>query len=458
MSVLQRAGRLLLFCLAGILLEHVQAHPPARLLIDNPAPAAAPEVPPEVGHKHQDPSKQHSRKFGVGSAIGGLLGALKAADADTDGSKKDAAQEATASTGVHHRAEQASGPSAADPQHNPSDRWVHKAPHLPPAALEKALFNAAFNDGASGLHTSTGMVIATTGNRFNFAKLLQKFLAGLKHSLSGDMTNHAVIVGMGKGAKSICEGLNGRYSHQCVHSTNWPGHDTEYNAGDAWHLAAELHKLELILNILTLGYSVAYVDVDTMFFRNPMPFLLSSQADIALPDNTCRAASDNAMATPETKFDQDTSLIFARSGPRAVRLISDWISLHKHDLHRQDGLIRHDQVVFNDVLAPHFLRDGGNAFVRIQSLSQDRFPSWCSGPCGCAGASKVAPVMFKKEEDPSEGVRSGVLECPEPTVTQWFTFHYACTKSGAEKESLMDISLALLEDVRPIDMSIVTGV
>lgn len=47
--------------------------------------------------------------------------------------------------------------------------------------------------------------------------------------------------------------------------------------GDAWHLAAELHKLELILNILTLGYSVAYVDVDTMFFRNPMPILLSSQ-------------------------------------------------------------------------------------------------------------------------------------------------------------------------------------
>jgi len=45
--------------------------------------------------------------------------------------------------------------------------------------------------------------------------------------------------------------------------------------GDAWHLAAELHKLELILNIVTLGYSVVYVDVDTVFFRNPMNHLLS---------------------------------------------------------------------------------------------------------------------------------------------------------------------------------------
>lgn len=43
---------------------------------------------------------------------------------------------------------------------------------------------------------------------------------------------------------------------------------------------------------------------------------------------------------------------------------------------------------------------------------------------------QVAPVRFKKVEYPSEGVRSGVLECPEPTVAQWFTFHYACTKSG----------------------------
>ena len=70
--------------------------------------------------------------------------------------------------------------------------------------------------------------VLCSGNRFIFAKLLQKFLAGLKHSLSGDLTNHAVVMGLGKGAKSICEGLNGRYSHHCVQSTNWPGHDTEY--------------------------------------------------------------------------------------------------------------------------------------------------------------------------------------------------------------------------------------
>lgn len=42
-------------------------------------------------------------------------------------------------------------------------RWVHKAPHLPPPELEDALFNAAYHDGAHGLHASTGMVIAAAG-------------------------------------------------------------------------------------------------------------------------------------------------------------------------------------------------------------------------------------------------------------------------------------------------------
>ena len=68
------------------------------------------------------------------------------------------------------------------------------------------------------------------------------------------------------------------------------------------------------------------------------------QADIGLPDNHCEVTNDNATATKHTKLDQDCSLIFAQSGPRAVRFIYDWIALYKNDLHRQDGLIRHDQV------------------------------------------------------------------------------------------------------------------
>ena len=47
--------------------------------------------------------------------------------------------------------------------------------------------------------------------------------------------------------------------------------------GDSWRLAAELHKLELIHEVLAFGYSAVYVELDTVFFRNPMQHLLSLQ-------------------------------------------------------------------------------------------------------------------------------------------------------------------------------------
>ena len=43
-------------------------------------------------------------------------------------------------------------------------------------------------------------------------------------------------------------------------------------------------------------------------------------------------------------LDQDARLIFARAGPPAVRFMHDWISVHKHDIHRLGNATRHDQV------------------------------------------------------------------------------------------------------------------
>ena len=46
---------------------------------------------------------------------------------------------------------------------------------------------------------------------------------------------------------------------------------------NGWQLAAELYKLELIHEVLAFGYSAVYVELDTVFFRNPMQHLLSLQ-------------------------------------------------------------------------------------------------------------------------------------------------------------------------------------
>lgn len=42
-------------------------------------------------------------------------------------------------------------------------------------------------------------------------------------------------------------------------------------------------------------------------------------------------------------LNQDTSLVFARATPPAVRFAHEWISLHKHDIQRLENATRHDQ-------------------------------------------------------------------------------------------------------------------
>ena len=44
-------------------------------------------------------------------------------------------------------------------------RWAQSVPHPPSKELKDTLYNAAFHDGAHGLHASTGMAIVTTGDQ-----------------------------------------------------------------------------------------------------------------------------------------------------------------------------------------------------------------------------------------------------------------------------------------------------
>lgn len=160
------------------------------------------------------------------------------------------------------------------------------------------------------------------GDRVHFARLLQRFLQGLKSSLDGNHSYHAVVVGMTRGAKSLCDGLRAQYSHHCALSSASRGHEGDdeevqwgltscfnpslqkhvppssfcvhhkhagpatpssccdeicHMQGDSWQLAAELHKLELVHEVLAFGYSAVYVELDTVFFHNPMQHLLSLQ-------------------------------------------------------------------------------------------------------------------------------------------------------------------------------------
>ena len=65
-------------------------------------------------------------------------------------------------------------------------------------------------------------------------------------------------------------------------------------------MAAELHKLELILNVLTSGHSVLYMEPDATVFRNPMLHLLSLQ--VCNPPCTPLQTVKICLEHPDTKM------------------------------------------------------------------------------------------------------------------------------------------------------------
>ncbi|KAK9835027.1 hypothetical protein WJX81_005124 [Elliptochloris bilobata] len=332
--------------------------------------------------------------------------------------------------------------------------WLAASPHLPAPALEEACYNAAYTDGASG--NSAGTVILTSGNKFMLGRLLPRFLKAVKHTLTGDVSNHVVVVALGPSARNVCSGLTARYSHQCVEDPSWDGPEGQYDIGDEWFAAVSMNKLELVLNVMTLGYSVLWMDLDVVAYRNPLPYLIGLSVDVAVPNSRCADTHDEVPLSAGAPLEQDTGLLYADANPRALRFVYDWLRVQRHYRHKLavEPTLAHDGAIFNMATGPHIQNafEGQKPLVRIHQLSQDRFSSWCTGPCGCAGTDVVEPVEWTHDEDDEdEGVSSGSLECPEGAMAERLTMHLACAKSLAEKEVLVDVIHTLIEDIRPVD-------
>ena len=81
-----------------------------------------------------------------------------------------------------------------------------------------------------------------------------------------------------------------------------------------------LSKVELILNTLSSGYHVAWVDTDVVHFSNALPYLLTLDTDIALSNENCHVNSNfNPMHWNRSQqFNQNTGA--------GLRVCSSWPS------------------------------------------------------------------------------------------------------------------------------------
>ena len=98
------------------------------------------------------------------------------------------------------------------------------------------------------------------------------------------------------------------------------------------------------------------------------------------------------------------------------------------------------QVTLNKFALPHLVRETPDQphYLRVEPLGHEHFPNYCGGYCGCEGRGKRGATSFIRFENTKKHLMSGRVDCPAHITGRWFTYHFPCTMSTAEKAALLD--------------------
>ncbi|EFJ49660.1 hypothetical protein VOLCADRAFT_104239 [Volvox carteri f. nagariensis] len=107
-------------------------------------------------------------------------------------------------------------------------------------------------------------------------------LPGTSDTGPNNLARHALVVGVTSKAVQSCIRLRRRYKHACLDDFLSGMYEGDNRYPDFRFLAYGLAKFKYIVNVLSTGTSILYVDADVVFRRNPFPSLLASTVDIAV--------------------------------------------------------------------------------------------------------------------------------------------------------------------------------
>ncbi len=120
-----------------------------------------------------------------------------------------------------------------------------------------------------------------------------------------DLTQHTVVMGVTAGAERHCAELQQDYSHVCLADAASGLHDGELSYPSHQAFAYGMAKMKYIVNALTTGSDVLYLDADVVVLRDPFPVLLKSGADIAVAVSDCGSPATEYVVKNATALAMD---------------------------------------------------------------------------------------------------------------------------------------------------------
>ncbi|KAG2431405.1 hypothetical protein HXX76_009420 [Chlamydomonas incerta] len=275
-----------------------------------------------------------------------------------------------------------------------------------------------------------------------FLTSLQNITFPRKDGSQDNLAKHLVINVMTSGTIDKCTNVANKYGSYCVSFAN-----DKFTMGNMHVFSNDFYgigftKTGTILDGLTLGVDVLFLDADQVFFKNPLPYLLAREADI-LVSGDCHNHGD---ATPMERLppiNNNIGFVYFRPTAMVTRAVYNW-AMWLANIARSGGK-PWDQTTFAGAIE----WVSGEVSVRHMSMAMlhpDLFPYLCMGHCGCD--LRGVPYFHNGKLPPKRGDGT----CEPELMKEWYNYHMPCAGDMNFKGQLMqDYADMYMKVIGPIN-------
>ncbi|GIL61302.1 hypothetical protein Vafri_15698 [Volvox africanus] len=310
---------------------------------------------------------------------------------------------------------------------------------LPTRAFREAVKNAAINVSHLS-HRPSSLIILAMANEEALKRTVPIFLDSLRRvKVSGGtdagktFDGRLVLVAWSREALAMCRELQANYSHHCVR-------DAEHAAGKkslGFHTdgfnALGFAKIKYILNGLSAGHDVMFLDADIIMMRDPLPYFYDHGGDMYVMMEKCLLFNETASIAAyefvrHEKFTPPLNIgaLFFKATAGVTRCVYNWI----WDMYGQVAF--RPQVWDQDIYGVLMPKCSYRFSIRLQILDPRLFQSACYPRCGCTyhDANVTAATLGKSVA----GVPPVTGHLCDPGLWgSWLLRHFPCSGTTDQK-------------------------
>ncbi|KAG2438994.1 hypothetical protein HYH02_010785 [Chlamydomonas schloesseri] len=200
------------------------------------------------------------------------------------------------------------------------------------------------------------------------------------------LDQHLVLVAWSEAALAACQALNSDFGHKCARDTEHKAATGSFGFHSEGFNALGFAKIKYILNGLSAGHDVVFLDTDIIVLQDPLPYFLGRGADMWAAHEKCVVWNDalSLASLPKDIDPEHTRLpslnigvLFFKATAGVTRCVYSWMS----DMHYQ---VEYRSLVWDqDVYGKIMMRCARHNHLRWQALDPRVFQSACFPQCGC---------------------------------------------------------------------------